>query len=37
LKLSASVVPDPKQPNVRVKSRDLDLVLAIQAPPKEKK
>lgn len=29
LKLSASVVPDLKQPNVRVKSRDVDLVLAI--------
>jgi hypothetical protein len=29
-KLSASVIPDPKQPNVRVKSRDVDLTLAIQ-------
>lgn len=29
LKLSASVVPDPKQPNVRVKSRDLEVVLTI--------
>jgi hypothetical protein len=37
LKLSASVVPDPKQPNVRVKSRDVEAVLAIQPPPKEKK
>ncbi|HEV3387320.1 MAG TPA: hypothetical protein VG097_21050 [Gemmata sp.] len=34
LKLSASVVPDPKQPNVRVKSRDVDFVLAIQAVAK---
>ncbi len=37
LKLSASVVPDPKQPNVRVNSRDVEAVLAIQPPPKEKK
>jgi hypothetical protein len=34
LKLSASVVPDPKQPNVRVKSRDVDLVFVIQPPAK---
>jgi hypothetical protein len=31
LKLSASVIPDAKQQNVRVKSRDMDFVLAIQA------
>jgi hypothetical protein len=34
LKLSASVAPDAKQPNVRVKSRDVDLVLAIQPAAK---
>jgi hypothetical protein len=34
LKLSASVVPDPKQPNVRVKSRDVDFALTIQPPAK---
>jgi hypothetical protein len=30
LKLSGTIAPDPKQPNVRVKSRDLDLILAVQ-------
>ncbi|HJZ55963.1 MAG TPA: hypothetical protein VKE74_13420, partial [Gemmataceae bacterium] len=30
LTLSASVVPDPKQPNVRVKSRDIALTLVIK-------
>ena len=34
LKLSASVAPDAKQPNVRVKSRDVELVIAIQPPAK---
>jgi hypothetical protein len=34
LKLSASVVPDPKQPTIRVKSRDVDFVLVIQAAAK---
>ncbi|MFN0054768.1 MAG: hypothetical protein ACKV0T_21560 [Planctomycetales bacterium] len=30
LKLSANVVPDPKQPAVRVKSRDVELILVVQ-------
>ena len=34
LKLSASVVPDAKQPNVRVKSRDVDFVLTVLPPAK---
>jgi hypothetical protein len=34
VKLSASVAPDPKQPNVRVKSRDVELTLLVQAVPK---
>jgi hypothetical protein len=34
LKLSASVLPDPKQPNVRVRSRDVELTLAILPPVK---
>lgn len=34
LKLSASVVPDPKQSNVRVKARDAEVVLAVIPPPK---
>lgn len=29
LKLSASAVPDPKQPTTRVKSRDIDVTLSI--------
>ena len=34
LKLSATAVPDPKQPNVRVKGRDVEAVLnVIAAPP----
>jgi hypothetical protein len=33
LKLSASVI-DPKQPNVRVKSRDVEATLNVIAPPK---
>jgi hypothetical protein len=35
LKLSASVAPDAKQPNVRVKSRDVEVVLAILPPAKQ--
>jgi hypothetical protein len=31
VKLSASGVPDPKQPNIRVKSRDVDLTLVVKA------
>ena len=34
LKLSASVAPDLKQPNVRVKGRDVELVLNVIPPPK---
>jgi hypothetical protein len=34
LKLSASVVPDAKQPNVRVNSRDVDFVLTVLPPAK---
>jgi hypothetical protein len=30
LKLSGTIAPDPKQPNVRVKSRDVELTLAVQ-------
>jgi hypothetical protein len=33
LRLSASVVPDPKQPGVRVKGRDVELLLNV-IPPK---
>jgi hypothetical protein len=33
LKLSASGTPDPKQPNIRVKSRDVELALAVKAAP----
>jgi hypothetical protein len=37
LKLSASCAPDAKQPNVRVKGRDIDVVLnVIAAPPPAK-
>lgn len=32
LKLSALIVPDPKQPAVRVKSRDVELTLVVTAP-----
>jgi hypothetical protein len=31
VKLAGTVVADPKQPNVRVKSRDLELTLVVQA------
>jgi hypothetical protein len=31
LKLSASGMPDPKQPNIRVKSRDVELALVVKA------
>ena len=30
IKLSASTVPDPKQPNVRVKSRDVEVTLLVK-------
>ncbi len=33
LKLSATAAPDPKQPAVRVKARDADVVLNV-TPPK---
>jgi hypothetical protein len=33
LKLSGSVTPDPNQPNLRVKSRDVELTLVVKAPP----
>jgi len=31
LKLSASGMPDPKQPNIRVKSREVELALVVKA------
>jgi hypothetical protein len=31
LKLSASGTPDPKQPNIRVKSREVELALVVKA------
>jgi hypothetical protein len=34
LKLSGTAAPDAKQPNVRVKSRDVELTLVVSAPPK---
>jgi hypothetical protein len=34
LEITASVVPDPKQPNVRVKSRTSEAILVIQPPAK---
>ncbi len=34
LKLSASVVSDPKQPNIRVKGRDVEVTLNVIPPPK---
>lgn len=34
LKLSATAVPNVKQPNVRVRSRDVGLTLVVQAPAK---
>jgi hypothetical protein len=34
LKLTASVVPDPKQPNVRVKGRETEVTLNVIAAPK---
>jgi hypothetical protein len=34
LKLSATAAPDSKQPNVRVRSRDVEVTLAIQAAAK---
>jgi hypothetical protein len=34
LKLSATTAPDPKQPNVRVKARDVEAILNVIAPPK---
>ncbi len=33
LKLSASGVPDPKQPNIRVKSRDVEFAIVVKAAP----
>jgi len=33
LKLSVSGTPDPKQPNIRVKSREVELALVIKAAP----
>jgi len=33
LKLSGSGVPDPKQPNIRVKSRDVEFALIVKAAP----
>ncbi len=33
LKLSASAAPDPKQPNIRVKGRDIEVVLNVVAAP----
>jgi hypothetical protein len=32
LKLSATGTPDPKQANIRVKSREVDLLLVVKAP-----
>jgi hypothetical protein len=34
LKLSGTAVADPKQPNVRVRSRDVELTLVVQVPVK---
>jgi hypothetical protein len=34
LKLSATIAPDPKQPAVRVKSRDVETTLTVSPPPK---
>jgi hypothetical protein len=34
LKLSGTAVADPKQPNVRVRSRDVDLTLLVRPPAK---
>jgi hypothetical protein len=34
LKLSASFAPDAKQPNIRVRSRDVEVTLVLQAPKK---
>jgi hypothetical protein len=34
LKLAATVAPDPKQPNQRVRGRDVDLTLVVQAGKK---
>lgn len=34
VKLSGSYVPDPKQPNVRVRSREVELTLVLKAPAK---
>jgi hypothetical protein len=34
LKLSATAAPDPKQPNVKVRSREVDLTLVIRPPAK---
>jgi hypothetical protein len=36
LKLSASVEPDAKQPNIRVKSRDVEVLLSVIAAPPPK-
>jgi hypothetical protein len=33
LKLSATGAPDANQPNVKVQSRDVDLLLIVQPPP----
>jgi hypothetical protein len=33
LKLSGNAVADPKQPNVRVRSRELDVTLVVLALP----
>jgi hypothetical protein len=33
-KLSGSYAPDAKQPNVRVRSREVDCTIVLQAPPK---
>jgi hypothetical protein len=34
LKLSGTAVPDAKQPNVRVRSQDVELTLVLRAPAK---
>jgi hypothetical protein len=34
LKLAGTAAPDPKQSNVRVRSREVDVTLVVQTPPK---
>jgi hypothetical protein len=34
VKLTGALAPDPKQPNNRVRSRDVELTLVVKAAPK---